>query len=368
MAFNKKGKNENNNETIDKFLNYPHDLNKTTKKLYNDQYLHKTNSTTENTDKIPLNYYNEPESQPKPKKKSRKTIFNFFVSIILIYSVLFSILTIAIYSMCAETDYVPDSLHRENFSEFVASVSSTYNVLIIGTDKNTDGTSRSDTIMLVNINKVNNKVNLISFLRDLWVDIPGHESSKLNSAYSLGGAELLIETIKYNFDIEIHDYVQVDFQMFVEIIDQINGVTVNITEKEAEFINRTTRQKVEVGKNTLNGEEALVYCRIRKLDSDFMRTYRQRKVITSIIEKIKSQNAITTLNIARDVLPLIRTNISPFKMTFLSFSIPSAINFELTQMRIPVDDSFSSEYINGQSVIVPDIELNKNKLHTNISS
>ena len=155
--------------------------------------------------------------------------------------------------------------------------------------------------------------------------------------------------------------------MFVEIIDQLNGVTIDITEKEAEFINRTTRQKVEAGKNILNGEETLVYCRIRKLDSDFMRTYRQRKVISAIIEKVKSQNTITALNLTKHILPLIRTNISPLKMTILSFYVPSVINLELSQLRIPADDCYSSEYINGQSVIVPDLELNKNKLHKNIS-
>lgn len=324
------------------------------------QELHQVQSYTSNTSSIPVNIPDIPQN----KTTSGKKHFKKFISVVLVVSVLFSITSAGIYSMCSKTDFVSDSYNKnENFFDIISSVSSTYNILIIGTDKNTEGSMRSDTIMIVNVDKTNNRINLISFLRDLWVEIPGYEKARLNSAYSLGGAELLIETLKYNFDIEIENYVQVDFQMFVEIIDALGGITVDITKREADFINRTTRHTVKSGEYTLNGAEALVYCRIRKLDSDFMRTQRQRKVVYAIFEKIKSQSIISTFSMSSKVLPLIRTNISPLKMTMLSFTAPAALRYELHQKRIPVEKSYSFERINGQSVIVPNIEKNKDELH-----
>ena len=242
-------------------------------------------------------------------------------------------------------------------------VSKVYNVLLIGSDKESDGRSRSDSMILISINSENKHIRMISFMRDLWIDIPDRNSGRLNSAYTIGGAGLLIETIETNFDIQIDDYVQVDFEMFKSLIDELGGVSVEITDREAEFINRTTRAKVKPGTNTLYGYEALVYCRIRKLDSDFMRTQRQRKVIEAIITKVKNQDLLKTAAAGYNILPLITTDISAPKMLLKSANLISAVNYNVEQLRIPYDKTYSNKTIESQAVLVADMEKNKQIIH-----
>ena len=218
-------------------------------------------------------------------------------------------------------------------------------------------------MILVTIDKEHQKIKMTSFMRDLWVSIPGYDDGRLNAAYSYGGAELLLKTIYENFGVSINDYVMVDFEMFEKLIDGLGGVSVEITEDEADFINETSHANVHSGENILDGDYALIYCRIRYLDSDFNRTQRQRKVMNSIFKKIVSQNPITTLSVMSDVLPLITTDISPVKMTLKAFGAIALLKYGNDQFRIPTDDGYSSEMIDGQDVLVPDLEENKTALH-----
>ncbi len=205
---------------------------------------------------------------------------------------------------------------------------------------------------------------MTSFMRDLWVTIPDYGDARLNAAFSYGGAELLLETIYKNFDVRINDYVMVDFEMFEKLIDGLGGVTVDITEDEADFINETSHAKVHSGENILDGDYALIYCRIRYLDSDFNRTQRQRKVMNSILKKTVSQNPLKTLSVMSNILPLVTTDIAPLKMTFKAFGAISFLKYGNDQFRIPTDDGYSSEMIEGQDVLVPDLEENKEALRS----
>lgn len=304
--------------------------------------------------------HNNNDENQNVNRSSKNKLFKLLISLILIITIIFSILFVGIYALCSQTQYKEDKFsNEENIFEIVTTLSNNYNILLIGTDKDEQGSSRSDTMMLVTIDHTNQKIKLTSFMRDLWVYIPDNGSKKLNAAYAIGGPELLIETLKSNFNIEINNYVLVDFEMFTELIDAIGGVTVEITENEAEFMNRTTQAKVNSGTQTLNGKDALIYCRIRKLDSDFMRTQRQRKVISAIFDKIKNQDIKTNYKALKSILPLIQTNISPLKMSIKSFSMIPVISYDFDQLRIPVDGEYSSTYINGQSVLLPDYEANE---------
>lgn len=300
--------------------------------------------------------YSGIDSKNAPVKKENK-FFRVFFSIILVISMLCGALSGYSYSLCSKINYTKSAsnttLDLTNIKNKV------YNVLLIGTDKEEDnGTSRSDSMILVTINTKEKAIKLTSFMRDLWVEIPGHDHSRLNAAYSIGGPELLIKTISKNFDIRIDNYILVNFDMFKDLIDGIGGVSIDITDAEAEFINRTTHAKVTPGENTLNGDYALIYCRIRKLDSDFMRTQRQRKVITAIVNKIRTQSILKTANIASDVLPFITTDISPLKMTIKLFGAISYLDYSTEQIRIPADGTYQNKTINSQAVLVPDIEEN----------
>ncbi len=234
------------------------------------------------------------------------------------------------------------------------------NILLIGLDDDQGtGTSRSDTMMLLTIDTVNNAIKLTSFLRDMWVEIPDYKKAKLNASYAHGGAQLTMDTIEYNFDVDIDNYVLVDFEMFREIVDSIGGITVEITQREADFINRTTKSVVQAGINELDGKKALIYARIRKLDSDFYRTMRQRKVISAIIEKIKEINPLELVGVIQSILPMITTDLRPLSMIITGISALGCLNIEkIEQMQIPADDAYVSKKISGQSALVPDMDKN----------
>lgn len=234
------------------------------------------------------------------------------------------------------------------------------NILLIGLDEDSgSGTSRSDTMMLLTLDTVNHAIKLTSFLRDMWVEIPDYKKAKLNASYAHGGAQLTMDTIEYNFGIDIDNYVLVDFEMFRKIVDSLGGITVEITQREADFINRTTKSVVKAGINELDGKKALIYARIRKLDSDFYRTMRQRKVISAIIEKIKYINPLELFGIVEDILPMITTDLKPLTMIVTAVSALSCFSIEnIGQMQIPTDDAYVSKTISGQAALVPDLDKN----------
>lgn len=307
------------------------------------------------------------ESNPEPvnHKKSKK-IKRKLISVLLIVALIFGSIFVGLYAVFSRVNYESvDSGFSFDFNQMTDSV---YNVLLVGTDKENDGHARSDSMMLVSINKSTQKINIISFMRDMWVSIPGNDDSRLNAAFSIGGSGLLMQTIEENFDLHIDNYILVDFEMFKQLIDEIGGVTVEITQKEAKFINSTTHAKVSSGVNTLNGDYALIYCRIRKLDSDFMRTQRQRKVMTAIVNKIKEQSIFDTLSAGYNILPLITTDISPTKMISKGISSISAINYSVEQLRIPADGTYSNKTIKSQAVLVPDFEENTRIIHEFINN
>lgn len=157
------------------------------------------------------------------------------------------------------------------------------NILLIGQDKREgEERQRSDAMILCSFNPETSKLSMMSFLRDLYVQIPGYEDNRLNAAYAYGGFELLKETLELNFGISVDGCLESDFSGFEKIIDTIGGVEIELTKEEAEIVG------VNEGVCTLNGNQALTYARIRKIDSDFQRTERQRKIMNSVFEKAKT--------------------------------------------------------------------------------
>lgn len=245
------------------------------------------------------------------------------------------------------------------------------NILLLGVDGTDSSESlRSDSMILVSLDYLHGKIKLSSFMRDSWVPIPGYKTNKLNAACFKGGPQLVCDTIEYNFNVDIDDYVLVDFEMFTQIIDELGGVDVEITPAEAKFINRTTRHTVESGESIhLDGAKTLVYCRIRKLDSDYMRTYRQRKVIKALITKAKATSPDKLIDAVMKVLPKIKTNMNPFEIALLSYKAGfSALFFDIESTRIPTDDTSWAEMEGSQSVVELDIPANAVYLYNFIYS
>lgn len=256
------------------------------------------------------------------------------------------------------------------------------NILLIGCDKANGGSSRSDSIMIASVNKTTGRITVCSILRDTHLYIPGKREAKVNSAYAWGGANLLIQTIEHNFGIKIDDYATVNFEMFTALVDGLGGVDVEVTEDEADYINNRHRYGKEKKPDTfesgesvhLNGYQALWYSRIRKLDSDFMRTQRQRKVISAIASKVKGQiNPIGIFGLvstAKEVAPYIETTLSTSDFWSLIFSLSGCLAKSgadmdklLVSQQIPFDDTwwYSSQW-DGSSISI-NLEQNKQMLY-----
>lgn len=186
------------------------------------------------------------------------------------------------------------------------------NVLLVGED-NEQGSHRSDSTMLVSVNTKTKKITLTSFLRDsyTYMNINGSERfDKTNHSYAWGGAAKLMEVIADNYKVQIDHYVSIDYESFVAAVDALGGISVPITEAEASFMNRTTRVKgFSAGESVhLTGEQALIYARIRKLDSEVERTRRQRELISALIEKVKDSTVSDLNNAVQTFLPYVTTN------------------------------------------------------------
>ncbi len=246
------------------------------------------------------------------------------------------------------------------------------NVLLVGADRGTNS-GNTDVMMLVSLNKKTKELKLVSFLRDSYLYIEsqnGSSCSKLNSAFSMGGPECLMQTIENNYKIEIDNYVMVNFESFVEIIDAMGGITVDVQKYEADYNYKKFKVTLPYGENvTLNGEQALCFCRIRGCDSDgdVSRTRRQRQVIESIIDRVKTAS-MGDLNKYIDILlPYVDTGYS--KTQILSLGVQALtgkwFNYERTQLQMPDEESRTSGSANAWIWVV-DYQLAAHKLQTEL--
>jgi LCP family protein required for cell wall assembly len=255
------------------------------------------------------------------------------------------------------------------------------NILLIGSDsRNEEEDGRSDAMILLSINKKTKTITATSFLRDIYLKIPGRSNNRINTAYANGGADLLLETIRQNFKIEINRYVSVHFNSFIDAVDAVGGVTLEITEKEIPVINQYVRELnlingdpeesdllTESGTYLLNGIQTLGYTRNRYVGYyDFDRTARQREVLELIFHKIKNLSLKKLNNLLNILLPQITTNLTEGELFTLILSLPSYKGYSLEQWSIPVEDSYSFLTIRGMSVIGIDFEENINRLQEQI--
>ena len=239
-----------------------------------------------------------------------------------------------------------------------------FRVLLIGVDSREDNIrGRSDTMILFDINHKTKKIVMTSLLRDIYVDIPGHKSNRLNAAYALGGAKLLTQTISKSFGIEIDKYVIVNFRIVIDVVDALGGVEVDVTKEELDHINQgatgTNRlPDSSIGKVRLNGNQALVYSRIRKTDSDFGRTSRQREIVSASIEKIKKLGIFEINDMLNQFLPRVTTNLTEKDVLSLLVMAVKRKDYSIESMALPVDGTWKYATIDGKAVIEIDFAAN----------
>lgn len=237
------------------------------------------------------------------------------------------------------------------------------NIILIGKDKSSEEGTRSDSIIIATIKKKDKTLKLTSLMRDLYVPIPDQMDNRINAAYSLGGMELLSRTIEENFAIEIEGCIEVDFSGFINSIDTIGGVDIELNKDEAYYLSNISGLSFTEGINNLSGKTALAYSRIRYIgNADYERTERQRNVLVAVFNKLKDSGLKTLLGLVDDVLPFITTNFTPSQIfTIVTNVILSDIS-NIESYRIPVDGEFIETNIRDMDVLLPDISENSRLL------
>lgn len=286
--------------------------------------------------------------QKKKKKNSKLRIFGRILLIIAVILVIVLGIAVGVGAW-----YVSDKLGKVNYvdideenievNEQVEEKLEGYRTIaIFGVDSRSNkletGT-RSDCIILATINEKTKEVTLTSVYRDTYLEIPGHGLDKITHAYSYGGAELALSTLNTNLDLNIKEFVTVNFNAVVDIVDAVGGVNIQITNSELQYINeyidevnRVTKHKskhiTKAGKQNLDGVQALAYGRIRyTAGGDYKRTERMRDIMMAVVEKVKKMS-ITQLNkLADKVLPIVYTNISSGEIISL---IPQVASYKIT--------------------------------------
>lgn len=236
------------------------------------------------------------------------------------------------------------------------------NIMLIGQDRRPgEGRQRSDVMILCTVNKKTKELTLTSFMRDLYVRIPGYGGDKMNAAYSYGGMKLLGKTMQDNFGIKVDGQVEVDFNGFKDVIDLMGGVDIYLGRTEANYM-IAHGYDVFNGTNRLYGDAALFYARNRSIgNGDFTRTERQRKVINALFEKCRGMSLSQLQNLMEKVLPMITTDLTNRQiLDYLTDLVPMLGDMQVNTNRIPADGTYSDKYIIGVgSVLLPDLEANR---------
>lgn len=246
------------------------------------------------------------------------------------------------------------------------------NILLLGEEAigSGSGRGRTDMMMIASLNMRDQSLKLTSMMRDMLVSIPGYQDNKLNAAYNIGGVPLLLETIELNFDLHVDGYALVNFASFEEIIDELGGVSITLTQTEAAYLNSTNYISDPKNRNTiagtqmLNGNQALGYCRVRyvptgdKQHDDYGRTQRQRTVLNAIFEKYKSQNFFDLLMLMNKILPMVTTDIDKEDFTRYLQAMVDLHPTDMEEFRIPVEGAYEGARVRGMAVLVPDLTKN----------
>ncbi len=237
-----------------------------------------------------------------------------------------------------------------------------YNILLIGQDARPgQGRQRSDSMILCTINTEKKTLMMTSFLRDTYVDIPDFrgrtfESNRLNACYAFGGVELLNNAMELNFGIDIDHNIEVDFTGFERIVNALGGVYLYLSQAEANIVGGGAIE----GMNLLNGAQALNYSRIRALDNDFGRTNRQRKVLLSMYDSIRRLNPDQISSLVNVLLTMVTTDMTNADIVkYIVEFAPLLPELQITTQHIPAAGTYTGAMVRGMSVLIPDLDANR---------
>lgn len=239
------------------------------------------------------------------------------------------------------------------------------NILLIGQDrrKGDKAQMRSDSMIVCSINRATKEITLTSLMRDMYLPVPGKGYGMINATYLAGGFPLLDETIEKNFGIHIDGNVEVDFERFIGLMTLIGPIDLELSQAEADHLNQSG-YRLHAGVNTLDSEQVLAYCRMRKdIGGDWGRTDRQRKVVSRIYQELKTSGLPTIYRFIDEALPLFRTDLSNRKMIQLAYAMVSDRMGIRHSYRLPEEGTYTQE-IREETlhVLIPDLRENCRRL------
>lgn len=295
----------------------------------------------------------------KRKRKSRlgRLLFFLFVLVVIIGG-LYSYIQYSIgYNL------TNDEKTKEAFTGDKMSEKERENILLLGVDSRGEEKARTDTMMLVSWDKKDNDVKIISFMRDIYADIPNYKSYKLNTAYYLGGVQLLKDTLQNMFDVPIHHYALIDFSSFESLVDIIapNGVSINVEKDMSEKIGVSLTK----GQQDLSGKELLGYARFRAdAEGDFGRVARQQMVIEALKNELLSVGSLPKIpKFVGAANGYIETDYTKSDKTKRLIEAITSGNMEIEKLTIPVEGSYSfKSYSHAGSVIEINVDKNKHAI------
>ena len=310
--------------------------------------------------------------QHKGKKKRKKR--SGFRKFIIVVALIILLLGIGLYQLVGAVYVKMNYKEVASVAELPMQEQGVVNILLIGNDSRENGDDgRSDAMILLSVSSKTKTIYMTSLLRDMYVEIPGHDNNRLNAAYSFGGAELLMETIEKNFDISVNRYVLVNFEAFAGLVDAVGGIELELTSEEIEYVNGyLVEYNMLTGKPQgtdnmdtslsglvhLNGPQALAYSRNRYLGTDFGRTERQRKVLAAVIKKLPSALLTNAGNLMDGLLPNLTTNLTRNECFRLSLMAGKLLTYEIASDNIPQPGTYKSVIIRKMDVLEVDFEAN----------
>ncbi len=280
-----------------------------------------------------------------------------------------------------ELQILEDRIARniEDNDETVMKDRDVLNILLIGTDnRSTQDRGLSDSIILLSVNKEEETIVATSLLRDIYLSIPGYRNNRLNAAYAIGGAGLLIKTIENNFKIEVDKYASIDFFSFIEVVDAIGGIELEVTEEELPYVNDYIREingilkedntdlLTKAGLQQLTGKQALGYARVRYVGTDFARTSRQRKIVELILDKVRKMSMSDINDLLDIILPEVTTDFKEKEIFYQLLALPDYLDYDFDSWSIPMKGTYQDMTVRGMQVLGIDFSDNIKELMNRI--
>lgn len=313
------------------------------------------------------------------QEEERKSGFGKFLSVLICFFVLLGIAWyVGMSGIYGKMEYN----RTEQLADESMKDRGVVNILLIGTDaRSSEEAGRSDAMILLSVSPKTKTVHMTSLLRDMYVEIPGHDGNRLNAAYAYGGPELLLETVSLNFDMDVNRYIVVDFRTFANLVDAVGGVDIELSNEEVQWVNAYLNEynmlrdmPLETdyldtslsGVIHLNGPQALAYSRNRYIGSDFGRTERQRKVLGAVADNIGTAIVKNPMELLDGVFSELTTNLTKSECLQLSLMSGKLLTYDIIQGSIPLSGTYRDATIRGMAVLEVDFEKNKEYIRSEI--